>query len=234
LINNQSSEVGMTPRNKGVGRGNGSGGRREGSGRPKGARNRRSAALIAEAEATGAMLPVDYLLSVMRDVTADPNTRAYAASAAAPYCHARLTVLSAHPSPDHLDDAALLTQIKRLERITETPQSDRIVSVTTQVEQMLEELPQLPHRSQESLLRKLVAAGEAGLQRLNDPNRPGAVPRRPDDNQRQPAPAPAERLRRPGSAPASEPVSEQHDPAAPPNGRRLRYDSATGRLEPVS
>jgi hypothetical protein len=196
---------------RGIGKGNNSGGKNPNSGRPKGSRNRRSAALIAEAEATGAMLPVDYLLSVMRNPEADPRARAFAASAAAPYCHARLTVLSAHPSPDHLDDAALLTQIKRLERITETPQSDRIVSVTTQVEQMLEELPQLPHRSQESLLRKLVAAGEADLQRLNDPNQPGAV------------------LRRPLTRPEPEPPLPEAAPE-PPDDRVLHYDPIARKL----
>jgi hypothetical protein len=223
---------------RGIGKGTNSGGKNPGAGRPRGSRNRRSAALITEAEAAG-QLPVAFLLQCMRDRELPLAQRIACANAAAPYTSARLTTLPAFTNPDHLDDTALTSQNTRLEQyVAKIPQGDLAAAATTQVEKLLEELPQLPHRSQESLLGKLIAAGEAGLQRLNDPNRPGAVPRRPDDDQRQPAPSPAERVRRPGSAPASEPgstpASEPEGPAAPPNGRRLRYDPSTGRLESVS
>jgi hypothetical protein len=64
------------------------GGRREGAGRKPGSVSR----LDAEARKRAAMglLPLDYILSVMRDEKVDRHTRIDAAKAAAPYCHARL------------------------------------------------------------------------------------------------------------------------------------------------
>ena len=145
--------------------GGGSGGKRPGAGRPKGARNRRATALIAEAERTGQLLPIDYLLSVMRDPDAEPRDRMSAAGMAAPYCHPRLTVMQAFSDPRHLDDLALSVQFSRLEqRVGEVPESDHIASVSDQLEQLLDALPELPPKRQEALLRKLAAASEAGLQ----------------------------------------------------------------------
>jgi hypothetical protein len=42
------------------------GGKREGAGRPKGARNKKTLALIAAIEASG-LTPLDYMLAVMRN-----------------------------------------------------------------------------------------------------------------------------------------------------------------------
>ena len=39
----------------------------------------------------GAMVPLDYLLGIMRDKDQDARSRLDAAKAAAPYCHARLS-----------------------------------------------------------------------------------------------------------------------------------------------
>jgi hypothetical protein len=54
-------------------------------------KRRRSSRLkmITEAQMNG-MLPLDYLLSVIRDETADKDRRDRMAIAAAPYCHPRL------------------------------------------------------------------------------------------------------------------------------------------------
>jgi hypothetical protein len=39
----------------------------------------------------GAMMPLDYVLGIMRDKDQDSRSRLNAARAAAPYCHARLS-----------------------------------------------------------------------------------------------------------------------------------------------
>lgn len=66
------------------------GGARPGSGRKPGAPNKRTAALVKAAEAGGVM-PLDYMLSVMRDASEDPDVRLDAAKASAPYVHAKLS-----------------------------------------------------------------------------------------------------------------------------------------------
>lgn len=80
ISNNQMARGGARPN---------SGGKREGAGRPAGAKDKR----IAEREAAIAesgLTPLDYLLSLVRDNKKDEAVRVDAAKAAAPYCHARL------------------------------------------------------------------------------------------------------------------------------------------------
>jgi hypothetical protein len=60
-------------------------------GRKKGARNKRTLAQIALAQ--GLETPLDYLLAVMRDETADIDRRMECAVAAAPYMHAKLKAI---------------------------------------------------------------------------------------------------------------------------------------------
>ena len=62
------------------------GGLRPGAGRPKGAKNKATAAREAEIAASG-MTPLDYMLAVLRDEDADDKDRMWAAVAAAPYLH---------------------------------------------------------------------------------------------------------------------------------------------------
>src|SRR5271169_4736324 len=62
---------------------------RKTGGRKKGSRNRATAEARAEAEATG-VLPLDYMLLVMRDANADVKRRDAMAMAAAPFLHPRL------------------------------------------------------------------------------------------------------------------------------------------------
>ena len=59
------------------------------SGRPRGARNKRSLANIDAAQ-SGGQLPLDFLLSVMRSVRQPMQRRVEAAKAAAPYLHSKL------------------------------------------------------------------------------------------------------------------------------------------------
>lgn len=66
------------------------GGARPGSGRKKGAPNRRTVENQALTEATG-VTPLEYMLQVMRDPLEDPKARLGAAQAAAPYVHAKLS-----------------------------------------------------------------------------------------------------------------------------------------------
>jgi hypothetical protein len=70
---------------------------RKTGGRQKGAVNRATAEARAAAEATG-ILPLDYMLSVMRDANAEPKRRDAMAIAAAPYLHPKLSAVEAKPN----------------------------------------------------------------------------------------------------------------------------------------
>ena len=63
------------------------GGYRPGAGRPKGSKNR---AKIAGIAAEAGLSPLEYMLAVMRDETADPDRRIDMAIAAAPYLHSKV------------------------------------------------------------------------------------------------------------------------------------------------
>jgi|SRR4029077_9749572 hypothetical protein len=67
---------------------------RKTGGRQKGARNRATAEARAAAEATG-ILPLDYMLSVMRNRAVDHRRRDAMAMAAAPYLHPKLSAVDA-------------------------------------------------------------------------------------------------------------------------------------------
>jgi hypothetical protein len=67
---------------------------RKTGGRQKGARNRATAEARAAAIATG-ILPLDHMLSVMRDARAEPKRRDAMAIAAAPYLHSKLSMVEA-------------------------------------------------------------------------------------------------------------------------------------------
>lgn len=69
------------------------GGSRPGAGRAKGAVNKETAAKIEAVKASGLEMPLDYMLRVMNDTSADHDRRADMAKAAAPYCHARLATV---------------------------------------------------------------------------------------------------------------------------------------------
>ena len=67
---------------------------RKTGGRQKGTRNRATEEARAAAEATG-ILPLDYMLTVMRDASADQKRRDAMAMAAAPYLHPKLSSVDA-------------------------------------------------------------------------------------------------------------------------------------------
>ena len=62
---------------------------RKTGGRKKGSRNKRPRELIERIEASG-LVPLEYMLSVMRDESAPPERRDEMAKAAAPFVHPRL------------------------------------------------------------------------------------------------------------------------------------------------
>jgi hypothetical protein len=74
------------------------GGKRPGSGRPKGARSAKTVEQVKAAKESG-LLPLDYLLSVMRDEGNEQSIRVDAANKAAPYIHAKLATVD-HKSSD--------------------------------------------------------------------------------------------------------------------------------------
>jgi len=65
------------------------GGKRPGAGRKPGSKDRYNREEIEKARAEGIM-PLDYLLEVVRDKKAKKRDRMDAAKAAAPYCHKRM------------------------------------------------------------------------------------------------------------------------------------------------
>ena len=76
------------------------GGSREGAGRPKGQRNVRTAEQAAAIEASG-LTPLDYLMSVVRDIAAAKDERIDAAKAAAPYVHPKLSSIEHRGDSDN-------------------------------------------------------------------------------------------------------------------------------------
>jgi hypothetical protein len=77
----------------------GHGGRREGAGRKPNSPNKASAARQAQVAATGET-PLEYMLRVMRDPTADEKRRDEMAVKAAPYVHPRLSSVDANVKGD--------------------------------------------------------------------------------------------------------------------------------------
>src|SRR6516165_8579829 len=76
---------------------------RKTGGRQKGARNCATAEARAAAKATG-ILPLDYMLGVMRDVNSESKRRDAMAMAAAPYLHPKVSPVEAAKA-ERLSDA---------------------------------------------------------------------------------------------------------------------------------
>lgn len=74
------------------------GGKRPGSGRPKGAVTKKTREVAMKAKEKG-LTPLEYMLDVLRDNDADPKDRMWAAEKAAPYVHPRLANV-AHTGDD--------------------------------------------------------------------------------------------------------------------------------------
>ena len=87
------------------------GGPRPNSGRKKGSANRFNTESREKARASG-LLPLDYMLGVMRDERLPKPRRDEMAKAAAPYLHARLASMQVSGNPD-----APLETVTRIERV---------------------------------------------------------------------------------------------------------------------
>lgn len=72
---------------------NGHGGARPGAGRAKGGANKITEEAIKKAKA-GGIMPLDFMLDVMRDAEAADDVRMDAAKASAPYVHAKLSSIA--------------------------------------------------------------------------------------------------------------------------------------------
>ena len=84
---------------------------RKTGGRRKGARNRATEEARAAAAATG-VLPLDYMLFVMRDPAADQKRRDAMVMAAAPYLHPKLSAIDATLSPAVAEPSPESTTVK--------------------------------------------------------------------------------------------------------------------------
>lgn len=69
------------------------GGPRKGAGRPKGAASAKTREIANKASQEG-ITPLEYMLSILRDETADQAMRFQAAEKAAPYIHPRLSAVA--------------------------------------------------------------------------------------------------------------------------------------------
>ena len=65
------------------------GGKRDGAGRRKGSRAKKTVELLEAVQATG-VTPLEFMLSKMRDPNESSEVRNDMAKAAAPYCHSKL------------------------------------------------------------------------------------------------------------------------------------------------
>jgi hypothetical protein len=74
------------------------GGKRAGAGRKPGSATKKTRA-IADAVARSGLMPLDYMLEVMRDTSADEKRRDDLAKAAAPYVHPRLSAVELKKPP---------------------------------------------------------------------------------------------------------------------------------------
>jgi hypothetical protein len=73
---------------------------RKTGGRKKGTRNKRPRELIERIEASG-LVPLDYMLSIMRDEKAPVDLRCEMAKAAAPFVHPRLQTTKVQGDKDY-------------------------------------------------------------------------------------------------------------------------------------
>jgi hypothetical protein len=80
------------------------GGKRPGAGRPPGAVNKKTKALVEKCEAEG-LMPLEYMLQLLRDETLPASARFGAAVQAAPYLHAKLSAV------DHTSNSETINQI---------------------------------------------------------------------------------------------------------------------------
>ena len=95
------------------------GGKRRGAGRKPGSITRRTRE-IAESAAAKGLGPLDYLLSIMRDETAEQRDRIKAASEVLPYMAARISATEQKPGNDYVPLAERLKAYARRDAIEQS------------------------------------------------------------------------------------------------------------------
>lgn len=101
------------------------GGAREGAGRKPGTPNRKTSEVLARALEQG-LTPVEYMLNTMRDDSADPKERQWAAEKAAPFVHPR-------PAPTPRTVEIDLPDISTVEDIKEAIEAALRAAATGQI-----------------------------------------------------------------------------------------------------
>ena len=91
---------------------NSKGGARPGAGRKPGKPSRKSVEQAAKA-AEGGIMPLDYLLQVMRAPESEPREKLVAAQAAAPYIHAKLSSVNVTGDMNHTHRGFVELPMKR-------------------------------------------------------------------------------------------------------------------------
>jgi hypothetical protein len=89
------------------------GGKRPGAGRKPGSCTKKTRA-IAEGAAAEGIMPLEFMLAVMRDPSVDMNLRADMAKASAPFVHPRLSTTQLKGDPE--TGAGITVQIMRFSR----------------------------------------------------------------------------------------------------------------------
>jgi hypothetical protein len=169
----------MATPSKGLGRGAGSGGQRPKAGRPLGALNHHSRAMVAQARRNGDLMPLDFLLQVVRTVELPLKERIVAAGIAVPFCSARLSLVKIVPDPTIMDDTMLAIQTERWNNhLDGMPEAERCEKLTEELQDLIEKAQQLSRHRQEELCGKLIEAGRNFVVHLaeSESTRPGAVP----------------------------------------------------------
>jgi hypothetical protein len=81
------------------------GGARNGAGRPKGGLTKKTQEIIAKVACDGQITPLEYMMNILRDETADAAARTAMAIAAAPYVHPKLSAVQANVTLENHEKA---------------------------------------------------------------------------------------------------------------------------------
>jgi hypothetical protein len=136
-------------------RGIGRGGRRPGAGRKPGSISRKTKSLIAKAEREGLLMPLDYLLSIMRDPAKPERERCFAAVASAPYCHVRRSAVAILPPPSEMSDEQLDLAIAQAQQhLAGQSEFERYHNLKVRLSNMIEDAARLSTARQMHSMRR--------------------------------------------------------------------------------
>ena len=104
----------MATPSTGVGRSIGGGGKRPGGGRPRGSRNKRTVARLAQHAENGRTDSLDFLTRMMDDDRLQMRDRVSAGIALMPYFHVRLSVMKVAPNVMTMPEPELLRPMEQI------------------------------------------------------------------------------------------------------------------------